>query len=75
MKIENVLAGCPGIAEAAVKTLKKGGQDILAAWIVPEEQGELDLLQVRKYLNASLCEWEISKAVFLWKSFRKVKRY
>jgi len=65
LKIENELAGCPGIAEAAVKTLKKGGQDLLAAWIVPEEQGEFNLLQVRKYLNASLCEWEIPKAVFL----------
>nr|WP_314464156.1 AMP-binding protein [uncultured Clostridium sp.] len=63
-KIENELAGCPGIAEAAVKSLKRGGQDILAAWIVPEEQGKTDMLQVRKYLKASLCEWEIPKAVF-----------
>lgn len=63
-KIENELAGCPGVAEAAVKTLKKGGQDILAAWIVPEEQVNIDMLRVRKYLKTSLCEWEIPKAVF-----------
>lgn len=63
-KIENELAGCPGVAEAAVKTLNRGGQDMLAAWIVPEEQGKTDMLQVRKYLKTSLCEWEIPKAFF-----------
>lgn len=63
-KIEIELAGCPGIAEAAVKTLKRGGQDILAAWIVPKEKEKTNILQIRKYLKAFLCEWEIPKAVF-----------
>ncbi len=71
VKIENELAGCPGIAEAAVKTLKRGGKDILAAWIVPEGQGKTDMLQIRKYLNEYLSDWEIPKAVFCVKVLPK----
>lgn len=64
VKIENELESFPGIAEAAVKAVKRNGRDILAAWIVPEWQGKADMAQVRKHLCACLPVWEVPKAIF-----------
>lgn len=64
VKIENELESCPGIAEAAVKAVKRSGRDMLAAWIVPEGQGKPGIAQVRKYLCACLPVWEVPKAIF-----------
>ncbi len=64
VKIENELECCPGIAEAAVKAVRRRGRDMLAAWIVPGGQGKPDMAQVRKYLGARLLGWEIPKAIY-----------
>jgi long-chain acyl-CoA synthetase len=67
VKIENELESIPGIAQAAVKVVKKRGHDMLAAWVVAEEQGKPDMSQVRQHLQTKLPSWEVPKAVYFMK--------